>query len=328
MIYIDKSDICQLHAECLEAYVQLDEFERRVIDADVTMTHLTDAVESIKHLGNTPEVRDFYKIDAILESLTHRDPNTLSAASAMEGVGSAIGDALKKFVAYVKDLIAKISLFFQRLFNVVDKKGKEVLQAIRFLNYDKKIMLLPQDKTSKLFVAGGMLHKHLMSHINVAGNMLQYIKGMDGVLKQFAMQSNGVLTSDGNGLYIAEGADKFEELTLKEGKWNANNIRAAVTMYNDRQKSVGPIRAGFNKIANMISMMDYAPAAVAQGAFNDVKLAFKTDSFAYSMIGKMQGILARNILGFYKCIDKDGEVVYEPEVVDDTGGHSITYQAA
>ena len=326
MIFIDKSDICQLHAELLDAYVQLDDAERRMIDADTVVVNLTNAVESIKSLGNTPEVRDFYKIDTILESLTHRDPNTLTAASAMEGVGNAIGEAIKKFVAYVKELIAKISLFFQRLFNVVDKKGKEVLTAIRFLNYDKKVTILPQDKTTKIFVCGAMLHKHLMSRINVTGNMLQYIKGMDGVLKQFAMQSGGVLVSDGNGLSIADGATDFESLTLKEGKWDANNIRTAVTMYTDRQNSVGPIRAGFNKLANTLSMMDYAAPAAAMGAFNDVKLAFKTDSFAYSMIGKLQGILARNILGFYKCIDRDGEVVYEPEV--DDGTHALPNKAA
>ena len=109
MIYIDKSDICQLHAELMDVYVQLDDYQRKVIDADVTMMHLTDAVESIKKLGNTPEVRDFYKIDVILESLAHRDPQTLSAAAAMEGVGNAIGEALKKFVAYAKELIAKMA---------------------------------------------------------------------------------------------------------------------------------------------------------------------------------------------------------------------------
>lgn len=326
MIKIDKSDICMLHAELMDAYVQLNDFERKVIDADNVVIHLTQAVESIKELGNTPQVRDFYKVDAILESLTHRDPNFLSVASACEGIGNAISEAFKKFVAYIKELLAKIAVFFQRLFNVVDKKAKEVMTAIRFLNFDKPVSLLKKEKIIKLGVTANNLNKHLMTHISISPMEVRFISGMKEVLNKFSMAHPGVLVPNGDGLKLDDSATAFENMTLKEAQLEANDIRGICVSYLDRSKSIGPIKSGFVKMMGFFDTMNYAGVALASGQFNDIRLAIKTDAFMYSLTGKIQSIIARNIMSFYKCID-DGEIVYEPEVVDD-GTHALPNKAA
>lgn len=302
MIRITHDDLVVLQADLMDAYAQLDAHERKLIDADTIVTNLTSAIASIQSFGLSQELREFYNLDPMLESLSHRDPNTLSASYAIEGIGTKVSEALKKFVEYIKEILARIQVFFQRLFNVVDKKGKEVLQCITHLDYNKQVSIMNKDRLGKLGVAGLAINKYLMSHISVSIDSAMYITDAKNHLTKFATNFPGVLNVDSGGLKLENDAIKFEPLTLKEANYDAETIRTIITSYTDRTKTVGPIRVGLLRAVNSISMLNLAGPAAAAGHFNDLRLTIKTDTFAYSLVGKIQSITARNILAFHKCI--------------------------
>ena len=312
MIRITHGDLVALQSDLMDAYMQLDEYERKVVDADAVVANLTSVIASIQSFGLSQELREFYNLDPMLESLSHRDPNTLSASYAIEGIGTKVSEALKKFVEYIKEILVRIQVFFQRLFNVIDKKGKEVLQCINHLDYNKQVSIMSKDKLAKLGVAGLAINKYLMEHISVGADSVRYIENMKEALTQFASNFPDTLNTDGGGLKLADGAVEFKQQTLKEANYDASTIKNIVTTYVERSKTVGPIRVGLLKVVNTIGTMNFAGAAIADGSFNDLRLALKTDTFAYSLTGKIQSITARNILAFHKCIGPvEGTVVID-----------------
>ena len=328
MTPIDKSDICTLHAELIDAYIELTAREQQIIDADRTLVHLTEAVETIRDLGNLPEVRAIYQLDHAIESVVHRDPGTLSANCAIEALGTTISEGFKKFLTYMKELIIRIGVFFQRLIGQVDKKAKEVLTHLQFMNWDKKVSIIEKAKLLKLGLAERDLQEHLGKRINIDPNGMRFVQDMDKVLDAFAKVHHGVLsTSNSGSLVLEKEAAEFNDLTLKEASYDEATIKSIIVNYTQRTKDVGPIKAGLNSLANaMIRHTSVYPAFTKQMEI-DIRLAFKTDTFIYSLTAKLHAIVSRCILGFYKCIDKKGDVVYEPEVVNDDPSHALPYAA-
>ena len=204
-------------------------------------------------------------------------------------------------------------MFFQRLFNVVDKKGKEVLQCINHLDYDKQVSIMSKERLNKLGVAGLAINKYLMSRIQISSDHIRYMKDMKTKLTTLAENLPGVLNVDGGGsLRLENDAIKFELLSLKEANYDATTIRTIVTSYTERTRTIGPIRVGLVRIANTFEIGNWAGQSIASGHFNDLRLALKTDTFAYSLTGKIQSITARNILAFHKCIGPvEGTVVID-----------------
>lgn len=303
MIRITHSDLVALQSDLMDAYMQLDEYERKVVDADAVVANLTSVIASIQSFGLSQELREFYNLDPMLESLSHRDPNTLSASYAIEGIGTKVSEALKKFVEYIKEILARIQVFFQRLFNVVDKKGKEVLQCINHLDYDKQVSIMSKERLYKLGKAGLIINKYLMSRIQVSADRMKYVRDMKKKLAVVASELKGILNVDYDGsLKLESDIIKFESLSLRDAGYDENMIRETITTYTERTRTVDPIRVGLLRIANDYVAGRWAAQAFANDSFNDMKLAIKTDTFAYSLDGKIQSIFARNILAFHKCI--------------------------
>lgn len=288
-------DVVNAFDDVAIAFEKLTAYERDIEYKYAFMEKSLALADEVKKFGFTDITNDHLRAFENINDLIDVSVEKLIQFQATESLVDKAKDTVKKFIDAIKEFIKKCIEFIQKIFNTLSHKCRTILMNLPNLQFDKKAMLMGKNELALILAETNACRLFMLDVIPG----FTYSKTPDYLVNWLAYNCKTLIISDTpTSIKINNDAFKLKEMTLDDGKWSINDCGKLVQSFNTRTNDY----TKFGQIMHDAATKMWNAYSYLVVNMKPARETWRIEVSTYSLLSKAQNVVAKIIVGFYKCL--------------------------